>query len=159
MPRTGRITPRKIINDVMFQNDLIARLINHVMKSGKKSLAQKQVYEALESIKKKENKDPLEVFEDAIKNITPQIEVRSRRVGGAAYQVPTPIRGRRGTSLAMRWLVREARNRPNNQFHRFSEKLAQEILDASRGEGMAFQRKLTAHKMADAKKAFAHFRW
>jgi small subunit ribosomal protein S7 len=159
MPRTGRIPPRKIISDVMYKNELIARLINHVMKSGKKSLAQKQVYEALESIKKKENKDPLEVFEDAIKNITPQIEVRSRRVGGAAYQVPTPIRGKRGTSLAMRWLVREARKRPNNQFHRFSEKLAQEILDASRGEGMAFQRKLTAHKMADANKAFAHFRW
>jgi small subunit ribosomal protein S7 len=159
MPRTGKIKPRKISGDVMYKNELISRLINGVMKSGKKSVAQKQVYDSFEIIKKREKKDPLEVFETAIKNITPQIEVRSRRVGGAAYQVPTPIKGKRSSSLALRWLIQEARKKPNKEFHQFSEKLAQEIIDASRGEGMAFQRKITAHKMADANKAFAHFRW
>lgn len=159
MPRTGKITPRKINPDPLYANKLVAKLINSVMTRGKKTLAQQQVYQAFESIKKQKNQDPIEVFEEAIKNLTPQMEVRSRRVGGAAYQVPTPIKGRRGASLALRWLVQEARKRPNSQFHRFSDKLAQEIMDATNGEGMAFQRKITAHKMAEANKAFAHFRW
>lgn len=129
------------------------------MKSGKKTLAQKHVYTSLKIIEKKVNKDPIEVFEEAIRNISPQMEVRSRRVGGAAYQVPTPIKRQRGFSLALRWLVAGARKRPNKEFHTFAEKLAAEIIDAANGEGQSFQRKITSHKMAEANRAFAHFRW
>lgn len=159
MPRTGKITPKETKPDPIYNNHLINKLINNVMKSGKKTVAQRHVYNSLEIIKEKQNKDPLEVFETALRNIVPQMEVRSRRVGGAAYQIPIPIKGRRGTSLALRWLVEESRKRPNNQYHTFAEKLAAEIMDASIGEGMAFQRKITSHKMAEANKAFAHFRW
>ncbi len=129
------------------------------MKDGKKSVAQTQVYGALEIIKAKTKQNPLDAFESAIKNITPQMEVRSRRVGGAAYQVPTPVRPSRGFSLATRWLVTEARKRPNKQFRTFSEKLAAELLDALNSEGGAIQKKLTAHRQAEANRAFAHFRW
>lgn len=159
MSRTGKVKVQKIQTDLFYKNTLVAKLINHVMKSGKKSLAQQHVYRSLALIKEKLSVEPLEVFETAMRNITPQMEVRSRRVGGAAYQVPTPIRGKRGTSLALRWLVTEARKRPNRDLHTFSEKLAAEIIDAAKGEGLAFQRKITSHKMADANKAFAHFRW
>lgn len=159
MPRTGKITPRETRPDPIYNNHLVSKLINNVMKSGKKSTAQRHVYQSFDIIKKQEKKDPLEVFETAIRNLVPQMEVRSRRVGGAAYQVPIPIKGKRGSSLALRWLVAGARKRPNNQHHTFAEKLAVEITDASKGEGMAFQRKITSHKMAEANKAFAHFRW
>ncbi len=159
MPRTGRIKPRIIEPDPIFNNKLVSNLIKKIMKSGKKTVAERHVYDTLEIIKQRQKKDPIEVFETALRNITPQMEVRSRRVGGAAYQVPTPIKGRRGTSLALRWLVEGARKRPNREFHRFSQKLAQEIIEASNGEGNAFQKKITAHKMAEANKAFAHFRW
>ena len=159
MPRTGKIKPRTIIPDAIYGNALVAKLIKTVMKSGKKTVAQKHVYQAFEIIKNQLKNDPLEVFETALRNVTPQMEVRSRRVGGAAYQVPTPIKGRRASSLALRWIVSESRKRPSSQYHSFSEKLSAEIIDASRGEGMAFQKKITSHKMAEANKAFAHFRW
>lgn len=129
------------------------------MKSGKKTTAQRQVYAAMELIKDKTKQDPLEVLEQALDQITPRMEVRSRRVGGAAYQVPTPVKGRRAVALAVRWLIAEANKRPNAQFHSYAEKLAQEIMDAVEGEGGAVMRKITSHKMADANKAFAHFRW
>lgn len=159
MPRTGKIKPREVEPEAIYQNKIVSKLINIVMKSGKRSVSEKQVYQAFTIIKDKLNKDPIEIFETAVRNVTPQMEVRSRRVGGAAYQVPTPIKGKRGTSLSLRWIVRESRKRPNNQYHTFAEKLAAELMDAAKGEGLAFQRKITAHKMADSNKAFAHFRW
>lgn len=159
MPRSAKIVPRPAHADPVYQHQLLDKLINTVMRHGKKTLAQRHVYTCLELIKLKGTTSPIETFEAAVRNVTPQMEVRSRRVGGAAYQVPTPIRGRRGTSLALRWLVFGARRRPNSQYRTFSEKLAAEIVDAATGEGEAFQRKISAHKMADANKAFAHFRW
>lgn len=150
-----RITPK----DVLYQSRLITKLINRSMKDGKRSVAESNVYNALETIKAKTKKDPLEVLEDAIKNVTPQMEVRSRRVGGAAYQVPTPVRSNRANSLVVRWLILEAQKRSNKEFHTFSEKLAAEIMDAANNEGGSINKKVTMHKMADANKAFAHFRW
>ena len=159
MSRSKTIKPRQIEKDPKYNSRLVSKLVNRVMLSGKKTVAQKQVYAALESLKKDVKSDPVETLENALKNITPQMEVRSRRVGGAAYQVPMPVRPRRGTSLSLRWLVQEAGKRPNKEYHSFSAKLAAEIKDALNGEGGAFQKKINAHKMADANKAFAHFRW
>ena len=159
MPRTGKIKPRNIEPDPIYNNRQIAKLINRVMISGKKTIAQRQVYQALDIIKEKTSKDPLTVFGDAIRNITPQMEVRSRRVGGAAYQVPMPVRGPRGFSLAIRWLVLESKKLENKKYHTYAEKLATEIMAAAVGEGNSIQRKTTAHRQAEANKAFAHFRW
>ena len=159
MSRSGKTPQRKISPDPIYENRTVEKLISMVMRQGKKTIAQHHVYGALSLIKEKSKQDAIEVFETAIQNISPLMEVRSRRVGGAAYQVPTPIRGPRSLSLALHWLVAEARKRPNKEFRTFSEKLASEIMDAAKGEGMAFQRKITSHKMADANKAFAHFRW
>lgn len=145
--------------DPVYNNRQISKLINRVMRNGKKSVAARQVYQALELVKQASQQDPLGVFEQAIRQITPQMEVRSRRVGGAAYQVPMPVKGPRGFSLAIRWLVTEANKRQNKEFHSYAEKLAAELLDAIKGEGGAVQKKLTFHKMAEANKAFAHFRW
>jgi small subunit ribosomal protein S7 len=128
------------------------------MYDGKKSVAEKQVYNALEIIRK-QHENPLEVYNEAIKNISPQMEVRSRRIGGAAYQVPTVVRGNRKTSLALRWLIAEAQSRPNSEFKTFADKLAAEILDAYKNEGGAVKKKESMHKMADANRAFSHFRW
>ena len=129
------------------------------MIDGKKAVAENNVYGAMDIIKEKTKKDPLEVLEVALKNITPQMEVRSRRVGGAAYQVPMPVKTHRGNSLAVRWLVTEAQKLPNKEYHTYKEKLATEIIDAYNNEGRAIQKKITSQKMADANKAFAHFRW
>lgn len=146
--------------DSLFGSKDITRLINRVMMDGKKTVAEKQVYKALDVIREKtKTEQPLEVFNQAIANITPKMEVRSRRVGGAAYQVPMPVRPRRAFSLAVRWLVNEATKRPSSEFHTFAEKLAAELIDASHNEGGAIQKKITTHKMAEANKAFAHFRW
>lgn len=159
MPRTGKAKIREISPDPLYNSQKVAKLINRVMKNGKKTIAQRHVYSAFDIIKKKTNQDPIEVFEAAIRNITPQMEVRSRRVGGAAYQVPMPVRGRRGFSLAIRWIVLESNKLPNKDFHTFAEKLAAEFIGASKNEGNAIQRKLNAQRQADANKAFAHFRW
>ena len=129
------------------------------MKDGKKTIAQKQVYQALEIIKDKTKQDPLDVLHQAVDNAKPSMEVRSRRVGGAAYQVPTPVKGDRREALAIRWIINSARQKPNSQFHRFSEKLATELIDAANNQGGAIDRKTQTHKMAEANKAFAHFRW
>lgn len=146
--------------DPLYESQGLTKLINRVMYDGKKTVAQKQVYRALDLVKTKTNTpNPLDIFNQAIQNITPKMEVRSRRVGGAAYQVPMPVRPNRAISLAVRWLINEARKRPNTEFHTFSEKLAAELIDASHNEGGAIQKKLTTHKMAEANKAFAHFRW
>lgn len=129
------------------------------MHSGKKGAAQKQVYQALELLKEKLKQDPLLIFNKAIENVKPQMEVRSRRVGGAAYQVPTPVRAERRESLAIRWLIEAALNRPSREFHTFAEKLATELTDAFNNTGGAIKKKEDTHKMAEANKAFAHFRW
>jgi len=154
-------SPRKrsVAGDELFGSTEVTKLINRVMKDGKKATAQQQVYGAFSIIKSEMKAEPLDVFKVAIGNITPQIEVRSRRVGGAAYQVPMPVKPRRSFSLAVRWLVEEARKRSNKEYKTFSQKLAAELMDAYNNDGGAIQKKITSKKMADANKAFAHFRW
>jgi small subunit ribosomal protein S7 len=129
------------------------------MKDGKKSVARKQVYEAFEKIKEETKKDPLDVFLQALENIKPSMEVRPRRVGGAAYQVPMPVRGKRKESLGIRWLVNSARSRSNSEFKTYADKIAAEILEAANGEGLAVKKKQDVERMAEANRAFAHFRW
>lgn len=159
MPRTGRVKKRILPPDPLYQSRLVTRLINRVMKNGKKTIAQKHVYRALEAIKEKTKKKPLAVLEQAIENIKPTMEVRPRRVGGAAYQVPMPVRGDRRESLAIRWLILAARARPNQEYHHFWKKLTAEILAAYQKEGGAVRKKEEVHRMAEANRAFAHFRW
>jgi len=129
------------------------------MRDGKKTVAQKQVYRAFELIKEKTKIDPLLVFEKALENTKPRMEVRSRRVGGAAYQIPLPVKGSRQESLAIRWLVLSARARPNKEYHTFAEKLAAELIDAFNETGAAVAKKQEVERLAEANKAFAHLRW
>ncbi len=158
MARRGKPPVRKIQPDPVYKNKLITKLVNSAMKDGKKSVAQKQVYQAFELIKA-QNDDPFKVFSQAMENIKPIMEVRPRRVGGAAYQVPMPVRGPRKDTLAIRWIVYAARSRNNSEFHTFGEKLAAEIMDAAKGEGGAVKKNQETQKMAEANRAFAHFRW
>lgn len=157
--RSKRAQVRKTEPDPKYRSVKIAKLINYVMIDGKKSVAQNQVYKAFEVVEQETKKKALDVFEDVLKTVTPQMEVRSRRVGGAAYQVPMPVKPRRGFALALRWLVEAANKRPNSQYHTFGEKLAAEMLDALQEQGGAIQKRDTSHRMAEANKAFAHFRW
>jgi small subunit ribosomal protein S7 len=157
--RAKRAVIRDITPDPKFESVKVAKLINRAMRDGKRTKAQKQVYIALDIIAKETKKDALEAFDAVVAVITPQMEVRSRRVGGAAYQVPMPVRGKRGFALALRWLIMEANKKSNRQYHSFGEKLAAEMLDALQNQGGAVQRKETSHRMAEANKAFAHFRW
>jgi len=150
---------RTIETDPRFDSLLVAKVINQVMMSGKRTVAQKHVYRALEEAGKKTKKEPLAVLEEAIGNVKPQMEVRSRRIGGAAYQIPVPVSSRRQTSLGIRWLVDAARSRPNKEYHTFAEKLAAEIIDAVGNEGVAIKKREDTHRMAEANKAFSHFRW
>lgn len=159
MPRVKKVHHRLIKPDPILNNRLIAKLINQVMHDGKKSIAQKHIYDTLEQIHLKTKQDALLVLRQAIDNVRPSMEVRSRRVGGAAYQVPTPVKGDRRESLAIRWLIAAARARSNREFHHFSDKLAAELLDAFNNLGGAMEKKNQMHKMAEANKAFAHFRW
>ncbi len=158
MARRRRSKPRVIKPDPVFKNRMVAKLINVAMRDGKKSVAEKQVYLAFEIIKEKEG-DPISIFSKALENIKPSMEVRPRRVGGAAYQVPMPVRGVRKESLALRWLVAGARARPNRDYRTFAEKLAAEIMDAAAGEGFAVKKRQDVERMAEANRAFAHFRW
>jgi len=157
--RTKSISLRHITPDPKFNSTIVAKLINRSMKSGKKSVAQKQVYLALEMLAEKTKKPAITAFEEVLRAITPEMEVRSRRVGGAAYQVPMPVQMRRGSSLAVRWLVIEANKRSSREYKTFAEKLLAEMLDALGNQGGSIERKQTSHRMADANKAFAHFRW
>lgn len=159
MPRRGPVKSRKIVVDPIYGNKLVTKLINRSMREGKKSVAQKQVYGAFNLIKEKKDGDPVAVFLKAIDNVKPSVEVRPRRVGGAAYQVPMPVRGPRRESLAIRWLIFAARARSNSQYHTYAEKLAAEILEAAKGEGGAVKKKTDIGRMAEANRAFAHFRW
>ena len=156
MPRRGFIAKRDVIADPMYNSKLVTKLINNVMLDGKKTVAQKIVYDAFDIIKEKEQRDPLEVFEEALNNVMPVLEVKARRVGGATYQVPLEIRPERRQTLGLRWLVTYARNRHEKTM---AEKLAAEILDAIAGNGGAFKKKEDMHRMAEANKAFAHYKW
>jgi len=159
MPRKGAVKKRKVDQDPVYNSRLVTKLINRVMKDGKKSVARKQVYNAFKIIKKKENTDPMTVFRQAMSNIRPNKEVRSRRVGGAAYQVPMPVRGPRKDSLALRWIILSARDRSNSEYHTYGEKLAAEILDAYNRTGGAYRKKEQVERAAEANKAFSHLRW
>ena len=156
MPRRNKPQKRTIQADALHHNRSVQRFINVVMRSGKKSIAQRLVYGAFEIIEKRTGGSPVEVFETAIRNATPQLEVRPRRVGGATYQVPMEIRGDRRYSLAVRWLVRAARGRGGKTM---VQRLAEELIDAANYQGDAVRRRDESHRMADANKAFAHYRW
>lgn len=159
MSRSGKVSKRKLTPDALYKSRLVAQLINGVMKDGKKTIAQKHVYQAFQVIKERIKTEPLEVFHQALENIKPSMEVRTRRVGGAAYQVPMPVRGSRRESLAIRWLVFSARKRPNKECQTFEEKLAAELMDAYKNQGGAVGRKKEMERVAVANRAFAHFRW
>jgi len=157
--RAGQVVKKEISPDVVYGDKLIAKLINRAMRSGKKAAAEKQVYGALALVKEKLNQDPLLVFHQALENVKPQMEVRPRRIGGAAYQVPMPVRGDRRESLAIRWIILAAQKRPSTEYHTFAEKLAVELIDAYNNTGGAIKKKEDTHRMAEANKAFSHFRW
>lgn len=159
MARRSRATIRKTEIDPVYGNKLVTKLINRSMKDGKKTVIRKEVYRAFEIIAEKSGDDPVKVFDQAIENIKPTMEVRPRRVGGAAYQVPQQVRGPRKESLAIRWLVMAANSKSNSEFHTFAEKLASEIMDAARNEGLSVKKRLEVERVAEANKAFAHFRW
>ncbi|TAK36209.1 MAG: 30S ribosomal protein S7 [Chloroflexota bacterium] len=156
MPRRGKVVRREAAPDPKYHSKLLAKFINKIMFSGKKSVAERIVYDALTRIETQQRRNPLEVFEQAIKSATPILEVKPRRVGGATYQVPIEIRSDRRLSLAMRWLVNSARARSGKTM---AEKLAGELMDAAAGTGATIKRREDLHRMADANKAFAHYRW
>lgn len=156
MPRRGPASIRKIPPDPVYNSVLIQKLINKIMFNGKKSIAEKIVYGAMEIIRERTKQNPLEIVEKAVQNVTPLLEVRPRRVGGATYQVPIEVSPRRGLSLALRWMVRAARERKSMPM---KERLANEILDALNNTGGAIKKKDETHRMAEANKAFAHYRW
>ncbi len=157
--RRAQARPRKQQPDFIYSDLLVTKLIGRAMKDGKKSVAQTQIYNAFEIIKEKTKEDPMIVYHRALDNIRPTMEVRPRRIGGAAYQVPMAVRGVRRDSLAIRWLVENSRKRSNSEFHTYGEKLAAEIMDAAKGEGLAVKKKLDMERSAEANKAFAHFKW
>ncbi len=156
MPRRRVVAKREILPDPKFGNNKLAKFMNHVMISGKKSVAEGIVYGALEIVSKRLNKDPIEAFDTALDNIAPMVEVKSRRVGGATYQVPVEVRPSRRMALAMRWLVDYSRNRGEKSM---AQRLAGEILDASEGKGAAVKKREDVHRMAEANKAFSHYRF
>ncbi|MFC5401609.1 MULTISPECIES: 30S ribosomal protein S7 [Cohnella] len=156
MPRKGPVPKRDVLPDPLYNSKLVTRLVNRIMIDGKKGVAQQLLYDAFELIKDRSGKDPMEVFEAAIKNIMPVLEVKARRVGGANYQVPIEVKPERRTSLGLRWLVNYSRNRGEKTME---ERLAAEILDASNNTGAAVKKREDTHKMAEANKAFAHYRW
>lgn len=157
--RSKKAPKRELLPDPIYNSRIITRFINRVMRDGKKSVAQRMVYQALEKIEKEFGKNPVTVFESAIANVSPKMEVRPRRVGGASYQVPVEVRGSRKEALAIRWLITAANNRSNKEFKSFGAKLAAELMDASEGQGAAIKRRDDVLRMAEANKAFAHFRW
>ena len=156
MPRKGYIAKRDVLPDPIYNSKVVTKLINNIMLDGKKSVAQKIVYGAFDIIKEKEQKDPLEVFETALNNVMPVLEVKARRVGGATYQVPLEIRAERRQTLGLRWLVLYARKRNEKTM---AEKLAGEIIDATNQNGGAYKKKEDTHRMAEANKAFAHYKF
>ncbi len=156
MPRRREVPKRKILPDPKYSDRMVGRFTNVIMRDGKKSTAERIVYGAFEVIEKKTRNDPLAMFRRALDNIRPRVEVKSRRVGGATYQVPIEVRPERANSLAMRWLSSYARNRAGQSMH---EKLADEIIDAANERGESVKEREDTHRMAEANKAFSHYRW
>ena len=156
MPRRGNVAKRDVLPDPMYNSKLVTRLINNIMYDGKKGVAQKIVYEAFEIVEEKTGKNALEVFEQAMENVMPSLEVKARRVGGAHYQVPIEVRPERRQTLGLRWMASYSRLRSEKTM---KERLAGEILDALNGAGGAAKKRDDTHKMAEANKAFAHYRW
>ncbi|PSK92872.1 SSU ribosomal protein S7P [Murinocardiopsis flavida] len=156
MPRKGPAPKRHLINDPVYGSPLVTSLINKVLMDGKRSIAQSIVYEALEGAREKSGQDPLVVLKRALDNVKPALEVRSRRVGGATYQVPVEVRASRSTTLALRWLIQYSRARREKTM---TERLMNELVDASNGLGASVKRREDVHKMAESNKAFAHYRW
>lgn len=156
MPRRGRVPKRDVLVDPLYNSKLVTRLINNIMYDGKRGVAQKIVYGAFGIVQEKTGREPLEVFEEAMQNIMPQLEVKARRVGGATYQVPIEVRPDRRETLGLRWITKYSRERSEKTM---KERLAHEILDAVNGSGGAVKKRDDTHKMAEANKAFAHYRW
>jgi small subunit ribosomal protein S7 len=156
MPRKGPAVRREIQADPVYQNVLVTQLINKVLLDGKKTLAERTVYKALEVISERTANDPVITLKKAVDNVRPLLEVKSRRVGGANYQVPVEVKPSRGTTLALRWLINNSRARKE---HSMAERLVGEIMDAANGQGVSVKRREDMHKMAEANKAFAHYRW
>jgi small subunit ribosomal protein S7 len=156
MPRRKHIDRRVRLADAKYSNDTLAELINKFMYDGKKSTAERVIYDALEIIQEKEKSDPIATLEQALKNSTPLLEVKARRVGGATYQVPVEVDASRGRSLAIRWLIKSTRTRSGRST---AEKFANELLDAAKGQGSTVKKREDTHKMAEANRAFAHYRW
>ena len=156
MPRKGPVDRRELVPDPVYRSSVVTQVVNKVLSSGKRSTAERIVYSALQTVESKTGSEPVGTLKRALENIRPQLEVKSRRVGGATYQVPIEVRPRRSNTLAVRWLVANARDRRERSM---SERLANEILDASNGLGASVKRREDTHKMAEANKAFAHYRW
>ncbi|MEI8404619.1 MAG: 30S ribosomal protein S7 [Actinomycetes bacterium] len=156
MPRSGPAPRRELAPDPVYRSVLVTQVTNKVLSEGKRTIAERIVYTALETVKERTDSDPVAVLKRAVENVRPELEVRSRRVGGATYQVPVEVRPRRATTLAIRWLVGYSRSRREKTM---AERLANEILDASNGVGAAVKRREDLHKMAESNKAFAHYRW
>ena len=157
--RSKKAPKRILAPDPIYGSRLVARFINKVMREGKKTIARNLVYSALDQIKQTSKQDPLAVFEKAVSNVCPKLEVRPRRVGGASYQVPVEVRGDRKEALAVRWIIAGAKSKPNKEYHSFDKKLAAELLDAANGAGLAIKKRDDMQKVANANRAFAHFRW
>jgi len=156
MPRKGAPAKREVLADPMYNSKLVTRLINHLMLDGKRGTASTILYDAFDQIKEQTGNDPLEVFEEAMKNVMPVLEVKARRVGGSNYQVPIEVRPDRKSTLALRWIVQYARSRGE---HTMSDRLAREIMDAANNTGASVKKREDTHRMAEANRAFAHYRW
>ena len=156
MPRRAAVRKREVIPDAKYNNITVSKLVNKVMLNGKKTTAEQIVYQSLEIIEKSEGKEPVSILEAAVRNTTPLLEVKPRRVGGATYQVPVEVRPGRNIALAIRWLLKSTRARTGKSM---AEKLASELIDASKGQGAAVKKREDTHKMAEANRAFAHYRW
>jgi small subunit ribosomal protein S7 len=156
MPRRYRPPKRAVEFDVRYNNKMVARFINSLMKDGKKSTASRIMYDTLDIVEERMKQPPLEVMEEAVRNVSPALEVKPRRVGGSTYQIPVEVSPSRRLSLTMRWLLAAARSRPGKSM---AEKLASELMDAARGTGAAVKKKEDTHRMAEANRAFAHYRW
>lgn len=157
--RSKKAAKRLLPPDPLYGSRLLHRFINKVMSNGRKTIAQNLVYKTLENIKQEAKQEPLSIFEKAIQNVAPKMEVRPRRVGGASYQVPSEVRGDRKEALAIRWILSAAKTRGNKEFHTFDKKLAQELIDAANNTGAAIKKRDDIQKVAAANRAFSHFRW
>ncbi len=156
MPSSKEIKQHPVIPDPVFGDETVSKFINYILRKGKKATARKVVYASFDIIKEKTKQDPVEVFKKAIENVTPSLEVKPKRVGGATYQVPTEVTGKRGLALSLRWIIQAAKTKKGKSL---AENLAQEIMDASKNEGTSIRKKENMHRMAEANRAFAHFAW